>query len=162
MNILPNSNKILNYDNNLYFNNPLLRLLTQVDYDNIQNDYNDIINTYIPQQIDNSMIYATSSADYPTFNVSRNIKGIICSVAIQRSSGSGGFAPFVFIPKLNTSASVVGCTTSTSRYTSLRGAEAIQIRYTTSNTSLRITYLSAVDDDFGNLEFNTTSCVIFT
>lgn len=141
-----------------------MRLLTQVDYDNIQNDYNNIVNTYIPQQIDNSIIYTTSSADYPTFNVSRNIKGIICSVGIWYESDNsyGSFSDFVFMPMLNRSAGVIGCTTSTSSSSSLRGAKALRISYTTNITSFRITSVQNVDSNYGTYTCNTTSCIIFT
>lgn len=141
-----------------------MRLLTQVDYDNIQNNYNDIINTYIPQQIDNSIIYATSSADFPTFNVSRNIKGIICSVEVQYESeyGSGSVSNFVFMPMLNRSAVVIGCTTSTSSSSSLRSARAIRIGYTTNSTSLRITSVRDIDSNYNTCTCNTASCIIFT
>ena len=41
---LPNGNKLINYNNNLYYNNPILRILTQTDYNTlnttIQNNYN--------------------------------------------------------------------------------------------------------------------------
>lgn len=33
--VLPNGNKIINYNNNLYFNNNLLRILTQNDYNTL-------------------------------------------------------------------------------------------------------------------------------
>ena len=49
----------MEYNNNLYQSN-LLRLLTQNDLTEINNSIDNVINTEIPQQINNSIIYGTS------------------------------------------------------------------------------------------------------
>lgn len=59
--ILPNGNKIINYNNNLYFNNKLLRLLTNNDLSDINNKINNVdTNT-----INNHIIFGSRTVSVP-------------------------------------------------------------------------------------------------
>ena len=73
---LPNG-KLIQYNNNVYQSN-LQRLLTQIDYNNI-------INTEIPEIVNNSIIYGTSSGtNNKTKNVHVNTE-YRCGVVMTRS-----------------------------------------------------------------------------
>ena len=86
---LPNGNKIINHDSNLYFNNNLLRLLTQNDLTEINNSIDNVINTEIPQQINNSIIYGTRSTNDTSTPIKINIGTPYRYVIIVAYPGAG-------------------------------------------------------------------------
>ena len=74
---LPNG-KLIIYDNNTYQSN-LLRLLTQSDYNTLNNSIQNIINTNIPNAINDSIIYGrftVSGEKYKNIKIGRSFKYI--------------------------------------------------------------------------------------
>lgn len=102
--ILPNG-KMIQYSNNLYYNDTLLRLLNQNDLANINNDIN-VVNNNISTQINNSVVYGTitqSGGQEITINIGKAYRYCIFIVnrIIYNNSGreqtSGGI---IFEPNL--------------------------------------------------------------
>ena len=101
---LPNG-KMIQYSNNLYYNDTLLRLLNQNDLANINNDIN-VVNNNISTQINNSVVFGTitqSGGKEVTINIGKAYRYCIFIVnrIIYNSSGreqtSGGI---IFEPNL--------------------------------------------------------------
>lgn len=128
----------------------------------MQENYNEL-NNNISTTVNNSIIYTTSSSNYPTFNIGRQIKGIICSVflSIDNEYSISYVAPIVFIPQISTGNNVY-CTTGKSSDNSLRPAVAIRINYTVSSTSFKINSFSNIDKTNYTVTNSTAQCIIFT
>ena len=89
--VLPNG-KIIQYDNNLYYNDTLLRLLNQNDLSNINDDIN-VVNNNISTQINNSVVYGSvtiSSSTERTINVGKAYRYCILIVSRTIYNNSGG------------------------------------------------------------------------
>ena len=143
--ILPNS-KLLYHNNNLYLSN-LLRILNTNDLNTINNN--------VQEQISNSIIYSRSTAVSPTFNIGKNIKGVICQTVFA------GPADITYMPTFNNNI-IYATTTSGGKYSSLRPAILMTIGYTMTNSSLKINRFYFVDDEREYTDINYTSCIFFT
>ena len=89
--VLPNG-KIIQYDNNLYYNDTLLRLLNQNDLSNINDDIN-VVNNNISTQINNSVVYGSftiSGGTEHTINIGKAYRYCILIVSRTINNHSGG------------------------------------------------------------------------
>lgn len=142
---LPNGNKIINHDSNLYFNNNLLRLLTQNDLTEINNSIDNIINTEIPQQINNSIIYGTSYTNSTNTPKKINIGTPYRYVIIVAYPGAGSLLLTGIFSANDSSKSFTGGMIGSSNYARLNIASitstSFNVRY--SNHRSETTYPSA-------------------
>ena len=78
---------MIQYNDNVYQSN-LLRLLTQNDYNTLNNSIQDVINTNIPNAINHSIIYGSSSTSSSTGKITVGLGTTYkyCIVFIQGSS----------------------------------------------------------------------------
>lgn len=116
---LPNGNKIINHDSNLYFNNNLLRLLTQNDLTEINNSIDNIVNTEIPQQINNSIIYGMSYTNSTNTSKKINIGTPYRYVIIVANPGAGSSLLTGIFSANDSSKDFTGGEVGTSYYTKL-------------------------------------------
>ena len=143
----------MEYNNNLYQSN-LLRLLTQNDLTEINNSIDNVINTEIPQQINNSVIYATSSSSAPSFNIDKNIRFVICCVTLSK------YATITMLLCEDMNA-YNATTTSNTKTDRLRGAELVRVFYSLENKSFKITRIADIDNS-RDIDIDRTNAVFFT
>lgn len=98
--ILPNGNKIINYNDYLYYGNPLLKLITQNDINDLNDDINDLNNNIINNHfVFGSRVVSVPLAhnNQPNITISQNnIKYIILFIYPASSWSAIGQSCCVF------------------------------------------------------------------